>query len=99
MTSQEDDPQFAADFEQITATVQKLAREKANSITDLLKLLRFLEKLHREIREDVFQAALPTNRQQLHTLLREIETEGGWPYIPRMRLKALLENLVEIDQM
>jgi hypothetical protein len=56
----------------------------------LLRLLRLLEALHREIREDLFQEALPDNRQALHALLRDMEAEGGWPYINRMRLQSLL---------
>jgi hypothetical protein len=97
MTSHEADPQITADYDLIAATAHRMAQQQADDITELLRLLRFLEKLHREIREDIFQAALPTSRQQLHKLLREIETEGGWPYIPRMRLRAFLENLGETD--
>jgi hypothetical protein len=36
---------------------------------------------------------LPDNRQALYSLLRDIEAEGGWPYIERMRLQAFLTNL------
>ncbi|MEM7724906.1 MAG: hypothetical protein AAF208_00875 [Cyanobacteria bacterium P01_A01_bin.45] len=60
----------------------------------LLSLLRELEYLHREIREGVFQESLPDNRQALYSLLREIEAEGGWPYIERMRLKAFLSKML-----
>jgi hypothetical protein len=59
----------------------------------LLALLRQLEFLHREIRDGVFQANLPENRQALYALLREIEMEGGWPYIERMRLQAFLARM------
>jgi hypothetical protein len=59
----------------------------------LLALLRQLEQLHREIRDGVFQASLPDNRQELYSLLKDIESEGGWPYIERMRLQAFLVNL------
>ena len=59
----------------------------------LLSLLRQLEMLHREICDGVFQDSLPDNRQALYALLREIESEGGWPYIERMRLQHLLVNL------
>lgn len=58
----------------------------------LLALLRQLEQLHREIRDGVFQASLPDNRQELYSLLKDIESEGGWPYIERMRLQAFLVN-------
>ena len=59
----------------------------------LLAMLRQLERLHREIRDGVFQESLPVNRQQLYSLLKDIESEGGWPYIERMRLQAFLANL------
>lgn len=59
----------------------------------LLALLRQLEQLHREIRDGVFQESLPVNRRQLYSLLKDIESEGGWPYIERMRLQAFLANL------
>jgi hypothetical protein len=65
---------------------------------ELLSLLRTLESLHRQIRDNLFQAALPDNRQKLYALLREIEENGGWPYIERMKLRQLLTNLeAEID--
>jgi hypothetical protein len=60
-----------------------------------LALLRHLEELHKEIRDGVFQENLPDNRQRLYSLLKDIESEGGWPYIARMRLQALLVNLSE----
>jgi hypothetical protein len=59
----------------------------------LLAMLRQLEQLHREIRDGVFQESLPVNRRQLYSLLKDIESEGGWPYIERMRLQAFLANL------
>ncbi|MEH2192356.1 MAG: hypothetical protein V7K98_06770 [Nostoc sp.] len=59
----------------------------------LLALLRQLEQLHREIRDGVFQESLPVNRRQLYSLLKDIESEGGWPYIERMRLQSFLANL------
>ncbi len=59
----------------------------------VLGVLRVLESLHREIRDGMFQECLPQNRQQLYALLRDIEAEGGWPHIPRMRVEALLERL------
>jgi hypothetical protein len=63
----------------------------------LLAMLRQLEHLHREIRDGVFQESLPVNRRQLYSLLKDIESEGGWPYIERMRLQAFLANLPQED--
>lgn len=63
----------------------------------LLALLRQLEQLHRDIRDGVFQESLPVNRRQLYSLLKDIESEGGWPYIERMRLQDFLVNLLQED--
>ncbi|MGB3649750.1 MAG: hypothetical protein WBA41_00870 [Rivularia sp. (in: cyanobacteria)] len=62
-------------------------------IVAVLALLRQLEKLHREIRDGIFQKTLPDNRQALYSLLKDIEAEGGWPYIQRMKLLDLMVNL------
>ncbi|WP_299491096.1 hypothetical protein [Acaryochloris sp. IP29b_bin.137] len=93
MTSGEPTTQSSDDFEQIQSVVYAQAQRSAGDSTELLQLLRLLETLHRRIREDLFIKTLPTNRQALYLLLREIETEGGWPYIPRMRIKSLMANL------
>ena len=72
-------------------------RDQADPIA-LLHLLRTLEQLHREIQQGYFQAALPNSRQALYTLLRDIEENGGWPYVQRWKLQALLANLPEAEQ-
>jgi hypothetical protein len=64
----------------------------------LLQLLRTLEQLHREIQQGYFQSALPDNRQALYALLRDIEENGGWPYIQRWKLQALFANLAETEE-
>jgi hypothetical protein len=79
----------------ISATVNDVAQNCQGDIIALLALLRHLEELHKEIRDGVFQENLPDNRQRLYSLLKDIESEGGWPYIARMRLQALLVNLSE----
>ena len=86
------------ELQSIATTVRALAqRFQGNSLT-LLALLRQLEELHREIREGMFQAALPNNRQALYALLKDIESEGGWPYIERMKLQLFLEYLQETTE-
>ena len=62
-------------------------------------LLRTLEDLHRRIQEQIFQPSLPDTRKNLYDLLREIEETGGWPYIERMKLQALLANFCRIRAM
>ncbi len=80
-------------LQEIDATVRDAIAVCGTDVIAILALLRKLEALHREIRDTVFQENLPQNRQHLYALLREIEAEGGWPYIERMRLKSLLVYL------
>lgn len=84
-----------ARLQAITADIRSLASRYPGDTLALLALLRELEQVHREIRENLFQPSLPDNRQALYALLRDIEEEGGWPYIDRMKLRSLLEQLQE----
>jgi hypothetical protein len=77
----------------IASAVYSAEQDCLGDAKALLALLRQLEQLHREIRDGAFQQSLPDNRQALYSLLRDIEAEGGWPYIERMRLQAFLTNL------
>jgi hypothetical protein len=79
----------------ITTDILALANSHQGDSLSLLALLRALEALHREIREDLFQSSLPDNRQALYALLKDIEEAGGWPYIDRMKLQLLLCNFLE----
>jgi hypothetical protein len=72
-------------------------RDRADPIA-LLGLLRTLEQLHREIQQGYFQSALPNSRQALYALLRDIEENGGWPYIQRWKLQELFANLAEQEK-
>jgi hypothetical protein len=75
------------------------AEQNRTDTSELLSLLRCLEQVHREICDVHFQSALPTNRQALYTLLKEMEQTGGWPYIPRMHLNRILQSLREINDL
>ncbi len=79
----------------ITAEILNLASSLQGDNLGLLELLRALEDSHREIRDNLFQASLPDNRQALYALLKDIEEAGGWPYIDRMKLQLLLCNFPE----
>ncbi|NJO78985.1 MAG: hypothetical protein HC827_10990 [Cyanobacteria bacterium RM1_2_2] len=92
--AQEERTKFMADLEGITKIVQTIAQQKQGQSLELLAILRLLERLHQEIRDNFFQEALPDNRQALYALLRDIEMSGGWPYIHRMKLQALLSNFL-----
>jgi len=74
-----------------------LAEKHQQDSLVLLSLLRDLEQIHRRIRIDYFESALPQNRNALYQFVRDIEDKGGWPYIERMRLRELLRNL-ELEQ-
>lgn len=86
-----------ADLTAIASLVHQTAIARKGDGIALLALLRLLESLHREIRDSLFQETLPTSRQDLYALLREIEANGGWPYIHRMKLRQLLELLLSSD--
>ena len=70
-----------------------LAKKHRNDGLLLLSLLRDLEQIHRQIRLEYFETALPQTRNDLYKFVKDIEEKGGWPYIERMRLKDLLQNI------
>ena len=74
----------------LTEALRTLAESCQGDSLLLLALLRTLEASHQEIRDGLFQASFPDNRQALYKLLRNIEANGGWPYIQRMKLRSLL---------
>jgi hypothetical protein len=80
-------------LQQISAIGLQMAVDYQQQTDELLAILRTLEELHRHIREDFFQPALPQSRHSLYSLLMEIEAQGGWPYIERMRLRDLLQAM------
>lgn len=89
------DPLRCPEFEAIATLIQAAAQARRGDSHGLLALLRLLEELHRQIRDDLFQDSLPDNRQALYKLLRDIETQGGWPYIHRMKLQSLFAKIAE----
>lgn len=89
------DPAQKQDLEAIGRLVRTAAQTCKGQNLKLLALLRLIESLHQEIRDGLFQESLPQNRQALYALLRDIEADGGWPYIHRMKLQAFLANLLE----
>ncbi|MBD2136148.1 hypothetical protein H6F32_00795 [Anabaena sp. FACHB-1237] len=82
----------------ISSVVSTASQSCQGDVMALLNLLRHLEKLHKEIRDGLFQESLPDNRQRLYSLLKNMESQGGWPYIERMRLQALLVKFSDEDQ-
>jgi hypothetical protein len=86
--------QMPSELQQVASQIRELAQTAQGDSLELLSLLRVLEGLHREICEGLFQESLPNNRRALYSLLKDIETQGGWPYIHRMRLHSFLNNLL-----
>lgn len=84
-------------LEKLSIEIQGIAADCQGDPIALLQLLRRLEQLHRDIQQEYFQSALPNNRQALYALLRDIEENGGWPYIQRWKLQSLLANLPELE--
>ncbi len=93
MTLPSNSTAVSAELERLSADIQALSDQFRGNAEALLGLLRLLEQLHREIQDGPFRQALPTDRQALYTLLREMEVAGGWPYIPRLQLRTFLELL------
>ncbi|NET01357.1 MAG: hypothetical protein F6K62_12385 [Sphaerospermopsis sp. SIO1G2] len=89
---------LSVQLQTVKAAIQDATQACQGNVISLLTLLRHLENLHREIRDGVFQESLPDNRQRLYALLKDIESEGGWPYIERMRLQEFFANIsTEVD--
>ncbi|WP_310483586.1 hypothetical protein [Chamaesiphon sp. VAR_48_metabat_403] len=82
-------------LDRIVAQIHEIADRDRTDPLALLQLLRTLEQIHREIQEGYFQSALPDSRQSLYALLRDIEENGGWPYIQRWKLQELFANLTD----
>ena len=83
------------ELDAIEESLYAIAQQYEGETTSLLLLLRRLEAIHVHIRDNLFQSSLPNNRQRLYALLKDIEMEGGWPYIPRMKIQRLFANLSE----
>lgn len=87
--------QQTPDIERLKQNVKEIAESCQGDTLALLALLRTLEEVHVQVRDDLFQPSLPNNRQKLYALLRDIEVDGGWPYIPRMKIRRLMANFDE----
>ncbi|NJL86802.1 MAG: hypothetical protein HC886_13845 [Leptolyngbyaceae cyanobacterium SM1_1_3] len=86
------------DLRVLAQQVQQAAQRRQEDCIALLALLRLLEGLHQDIRETLFSEALPNNRQKLYSLLRDIEGSGGWPYIQRMKLRSLYQQMEALEE-
>lgn len=87
------DSQLSDQLPPIMANIQNIAEQNKHDEVFLLSVLRNLEAIHRHIRTNLFEQSLPTTRNDLYNLVREIEEQGGWPYIERMKLQELIQNM------
>lgn len=92
------DQKLTEQAEHLKTSIWQLAQDYQGDSSALLSLLRVLEQLHWQIREKLFHPALPNTRHELYQLLRDMEENGGWPYIERMKLQSLLINLEFSDE-
>ena len=84
---------LATKLQTINTEIQNLAEQNQDDVLFLLGLLRNLEQIHRRIRTTMFETSLPASRNHLYNLVKDIEEQGGWPYIERMKLQDLLKHL------
>lgn len=86
------------ELEGISDRLWEIAQEQQGEPDRLLQILRVLEATHKRIRDDLFQPALPTSRHELFNLLRDIETNGGWPHIYRMKINEICRYLEQPEE-
>ncbi|MGF1570406.1 MAG: hypothetical protein ACFCVD_20420 [Nodosilinea sp.] len=89
---------LAEDLQGLADLIDQAAKTRTGDSVALLALLRLLEQRHREVCDTLFREALPENRHGLYSLLKDIEVNGGWPYIQRMKLRSLFDNWAAVDE-
>jgi hypothetical protein len=87
-----------SELEAIADRLWQFSQSHQDDVTGLLQILRVLESVHKRIRDDLFQSALPNSRHELFNLLRDIETNGGWPHIYRMKINEICQYLVQPEE-
>ncbi len=87
------DPAADPELQGALDTLLRIAEQRAEQPEALLDLLRRIEHLHRTIQDGPFRSSLPSDRNGLFTLLSEMESSGGWPYIPRLQLRTFMDLL------
>jgi len=95
--SQQERVKNLSELEVTVDRLWEIAQSHSGDTSGLLHILRVLESLHKRIRDDLFQLALPNSRHELFNLLRDIETNGGWPHIYRMKINEICKYLEQLD--
>ena len=96
--SQQGQTDDLSELEIISDRLWEIAQDRQDSAPSLLQILRVIESIHKRIRDDLFQSALPTSRHELFNLLRDIETNGGWPHIYRMKINEICRYLDQPEE-
>ncbi len=87
-----------SELEALSDRILQVSQAHQGDAESLLQILRILEALHKRIRDDLFQPALPISRHELFNLLRDIETNGGWPHIYRMKINEICRYLEQPEE-
>ncbi len=88
---------LSQNLEALLQDILAIAAENEGEGETQLVILRELEKLHRQICEQYFYPTLPERRRDLYNLLRDMEEDGGWPYIARPKLKFIMKALMDAE--
>ena len=97
MTAGEQNKNISRSLEPLVQDVLAIAAQHEGEGHTQLAILRQLESLHRNICENYFYPTLPERRRDLYNLLRDMEENGGWPYIARPKLKFLTQALLDAE--
>ena len=97
MTAAENNADLSQRLEPLLQDIMAIAANHEGDGQAQLFVLRHLELLHRKICEDYFYHTLPERRRDLYNLLRDMEENGGWPYIARPKLKLLMQAFLEAE--
>ncbi len=97
--SQQEQTTRISELTVISDRLLQIAQQYQNDPSHLLEILRAIESVHKQIRDDLFQPALPTSRHELFNLLRDIEANGGWPHIYRMKIHEICEYLNQPEEL
>jgi hypothetical protein len=88
-----------SELDAISDRLWQIAQNQQGTSANLLQILRVLEVIHKRIRDDLFQPSLPNSRHELFNLLRDIETNGGWPHIYRMKIDEICRYLDQPEEL
>lgn len=98
MNTSNNSSSIESEVKKLVTEIQNIAENSQENIFDILLILRELESLHRHIRLEMLEPALPDTRHRLYLLLKHLEEMGGWPYIERMKIKDMCKILLSQEK-